>query len=157
MESSAKTRLPLHSKGWFGDPGSREDWRGLRGKLVYFPLNPLQSSRDPLVTKSTLNGIIYPSSSLHITPNWYNPSLLFICTNGEKVKGSQRLYFLQLMPKGRNIKPKAKGPHHQTSKFFEMMIYVCLFNWYLMMKILVFIFQFGMLIFNWYILKSIPV
>jgi hypothetical protein len=26
----------------------------LRGKLVYFPLNPLQSSRDPLVTKSTL-------------------------------------------------------------------------------------------------------
>jgi hypothetical protein len=35
--------------------GSREDWRGLRGKLVHFPLNPLQSSRDPLVTKSTLN------------------------------------------------------------------------------------------------------
>jgi hypothetical protein len=26
----------------------------LRGKLVHFPLNPLQSSRDPLVTKSTL-------------------------------------------------------------------------------------------------------
>jgi hypothetical protein len=26
----------------------------LRGKLVYFPLNPLQSSRDPLITKSTL-------------------------------------------------------------------------------------------------------
>jgi hypothetical protein len=28
------------------------------GKLVYFPVNPLQSSRDPLVTKSTLNGIV---------------------------------------------------------------------------------------------------
>jgi hypothetical protein len=41
-------------QGWFGDPGSREDWRGLREKLVYFPLDPLQSSRDPLVTKSTL-------------------------------------------------------------------------------------------------------
>jgi hypothetical protein len=26
----------------------------LRWKLVYFPLNPLQSSQDPLVTKSTL-------------------------------------------------------------------------------------------------------
>jgi hypothetical protein len=27
----------------------------LRGNLVYFPLNTLQSSRDSLVTKSTLN------------------------------------------------------------------------------------------------------
>jgi hypothetical protein len=26
----------------------------LRGKLIHFPLNPLQSSRDPLVTKSAL-------------------------------------------------------------------------------------------------------
>jgi hypothetical protein len=26
----------------------------LRGKLVHFSLNPLQSSRDPLVTKSAL-------------------------------------------------------------------------------------------------------
>jgi hypothetical protein len=26
----------------------------LRGTLVYFPVNPLQSSRDPLVTKSIL-------------------------------------------------------------------------------------------------------
>jgi hypothetical protein len=33
----------------------------LRGKLVYFPLNPLQSSRDPLVTKSTLSEI-WPQS-----------------------------------------------------------------------------------------------
>jgi hypothetical protein len=40
--------------GLFGDRGSGEVWRGLRGKLVYFPLDPLQSSRDPLVTKSTL-------------------------------------------------------------------------------------------------------
>jgi hypothetical protein len=29
----------------------------LRGKLVHFPLNPLQSSRDSLVTKSTLRVI----------------------------------------------------------------------------------------------------
>lgn len=27
------------------------DHGGLKGKLVYFPLNPLQSPRDPLVTK----------------------------------------------------------------------------------------------------------
>jgi hypothetical protein len=30
------------------------------------------------------NDIIYPSSSLHNTLNWYNPSLLFTCTNGRK-------------------------------------------------------------------------
>jgi hypothetical protein len=29
----------------------------LRGKLVYFPLNPLQSFRDPFVTKSSLRSI----------------------------------------------------------------------------------------------------
>jgi hypothetical protein len=46
--------LSFNITGWFGDPGSREDRRGLRGKLVHFPLNPLQSSWDPLVTKSTL-------------------------------------------------------------------------------------------------------
>jgi hypothetical protein len=28
----------------------------LRGKFVYFPLNPLRSSRDPLVTKLALKG-----------------------------------------------------------------------------------------------------
>jgi hypothetical protein len=28
---------------------------GIEGKLVDFPLNPLRSSRDPLVTKSTLS------------------------------------------------------------------------------------------------------
>jgi hypothetical protein len=36
---------------------------------------------------------------------------------------------------GGNIKPKAKGPHHQLQKTFKMMIYVCLFNWYLMIEI----------------------
>jgi hypothetical protein len=30
----------------------------LRRKLVHFPLNPLQSSRDPFVTKSTLKGFL---------------------------------------------------------------------------------------------------
>jgi hypothetical protein len=29
----------------------------LRRKLVHFPLNPLQSSHDPFVTKSVLNGL----------------------------------------------------------------------------------------------------
>lgn len=41
-------------KSWFGVHESRGDWRILRGKLVYFSLNPLQSPREPLVTKSTL-------------------------------------------------------------------------------------------------------
>jgi hypothetical protein len=80
MESSAKTRLPLHS-----------------------------------------NGIIYPSPSLHNTPNWYNPSLLLTCTNGEKIKkGLSMSPFLAINAKGgENIKPKAKGPHHQFQNFWN--------------------------------------
>jgi hypothetical protein len=34
------------------------DQRRLRGKLVYFTLNPLQPSRDHLVTKSALRDIL---------------------------------------------------------------------------------------------------
>jgi hypothetical protein len=38
----------------------------LKGKLVYFPLNPLQSSRDPLVTKSTLTVKEIPTGGLRV-------------------------------------------------------------------------------------------
>jgi hypothetical protein len=63
-------------------------------------------------------GIIYPSSLLHNTPNWYNTSLLSICTNREKSnQGLSKCLFFEINAKGReNIKPKAKGPHHQFSK-----------------------------------------
>jgi hypothetical protein len=48
---------------------------------------------------------------------------------GEKVKRAlKRLRFWRLMPKGENIKPKAKGPHHhQFKKNFSIDIFwVCL-------------------------------
>jgi hypothetical protein len=68
---------------------------------------------------------------------------------GEKVvKGLKSLRFWRFMPKGERVLAQSKSTAPPTSKIFEMMIYVCLFNWYLMMKILVNIFQFGMLIFN---------
>jgi hypothetical protein len=67
-------------------------------------------------------GIIYLSPLLHNTPNWYNPSLLFTCTNGEKaLKGLSKSPFLAINAKGgENIKPKAKGPHHQFQKNSKM-------------------------------------
>jgi hypothetical protein len=96
MESSAKTRLPLHSIG-----------------------------------------IIYPSLSLHITPNWYNTSLLFICTNGEKVNKAHQVSVLAINAKGgESISPKQKN---RTTTF---------------RKILIDIFQIGMLFLNWYIFKT---
>jgi hypothetical protein len=81
MESSAKTRLPLHS-----------------------------------------NDIIYPSSSLRITPIWYNLSLIFCLPKGEKIiMGLSKSPFLAINAKGgENIKPKAKGPHHHHFKNFEI-------------------------------------
>jgi hypothetical protein len=51
--------------------------------------------------------------------NWYNLSLTFTCTNeGESnKKGSQESPFLAINAKGgEDIKPKAKGPHHQLEK-----------------------------------------
>jgi hypothetical protein len=90
MESSTKTRLPLHS-----------------------------------------NGIIYPSPSLHNTPNWYNPSLLFTCTNGEKVKMALNVSsFGDSCQRGEDIKPKAKGPHHQFQKIQNTAL-IDIFHWYL--------------------------
>jgi hypothetical protein len=35
------------------------------GKLVHFPLNPLQSSCDPLVTKSSLNVVMIDNIYVH--------------------------------------------------------------------------------------------
>jgi hypothetical protein len=69
MESSAKTRLPLHS-----------------------------------------NGIIYPSSSLRITPIWYNLSLIFHLPKGRKYKkGLSISPFLAINAKGGEIlSPKQK-------------------------------------------------
>jgi hypothetical protein len=57
------------------------------------------------VTKTRLplhsNGIIYLSSLLHNTPNWYNPSLLSICTNREKSnQGLSKFPFLEINAKG---------------------------------------------------------
>jgi hypothetical protein len=85
IESSAKTRLPLHSIG-----------------------------------------IIYHSPSLHITPIWCNLSLIFTYTNGGLSKeGLSTSLFLAINAKGgEDIKPKAKGPHHQVFKNFEMKIYL---------------------------------
>jgi hypothetical protein len=39
----------------------------LRGKLVHFPLNPLQSSRNPLVTKRGTNVNIRPNDKNSFT------------------------------------------------------------------------------------------
>jgi hypothetical protein len=54
-------------------------------------------------------GIFYPSSLLR-TPFWYNPSLLFTYTNGEKVlKGLTKSPFLAINAKGgESISPKQK-------------------------------------------------
>jgi hypothetical protein len=59
-------------------------------------------------------------------------------TNGEKIKRAlKRLRFWRLMPKGRNIKPKAKGPHHHQFKIFKLIYFGYIYlqelfqNWYL--------------------------
>jgi hypothetical protein len=64
------------------------------------------SSKTRLPLHST--GIFYPSSLLR-TPNWHNPSLLFICTNGEKVQRAHKsLSFWRLMPKGEKVLAQSK-------------------------------------------------
>jgi hypothetical protein len=79
MESSAKTRLPLHSID-----------------------------------------IIYPSPSLHITPNWCNLSLIFTCTNGEKVQGLSKSPFLAINAKGGEIlSPRQKDRTTNFKKNFQ--------------------------------------
>lgn len=65
------------SQGWFGDPRSQEDRRGLKKKLVYFPLNPLQFSRDLLITKSTLTVMFFLKWTLTVMlPAWFFSYLL---------------------------------------------------------------------------------
>jgi hypothetical protein len=75
------------------------------------------------------NGTIYPSSSLHNTPNWYNlHSYLLVPMGRESNKGLSQSLFLAINAKGgESIKPKAKGPHHH-------LILNCvskIFNWYI--------------------------
>jgi hypothetical protein len=66
------------------------------------------------VTKTRLplhsNGIIYPSSLLCSLQNWYNPSLIFTCTNvGENKIGLSKSPFLAINAKGEKIlSPKQK-------------------------------------------------
>jgi hypothetical protein len=64
-------------------------------------------------------GIIYSSSSLHITLQIGIILTHISFTNGgEKRKGSQSLRFLAINTKGgESIKPKAKGPHHLLQNF----------------------------------------
>jgi hypothetical protein len=53
-------------------------------------------------------GMFYPSSLLR-TPNWYIPSLLFTCTNGEKVYRAHKVSVLAINAKGGEIlSPKQK-------------------------------------------------
>jgi hypothetical protein len=67
----------------------------------------------------------YPAHS----PNWYNPSLIFTCTNGgERNKGSQRLRFWRFMPKREKIlSPKQKDCTTNLKKI-EMKIYLVFTN-----------------------------
>jgi hypothetical protein len=64
------------------------------------------------------------------TLNWYNPSLFFTCTNGEKVlKGSQSFYFWRLMPKGeRLLSPKQKDRTTTNLKKFQNKILIDIFH-----------------------------
>jgi hypothetical protein len=58
-------------------------------------------------------GIIYPSPSLCTALHFGIIFTLITHTIEEKVKRAlKRLRFWRLMPNGRYIKPKAKGPHH---------------------------------------------
>jgi hypothetical protein len=111
--------------------------RRLKGK---WSLRRRQGFRSTLSVSFTLR---HHSTSLS---NWYNLSLIFTCTNGgESKKGSQKTPFLAINAKGgESISPKQKDRTTKLPKFFEMMIYVCPFNWYLMMKIL-----------SWYISKLV--
>jgi hypothetical protein len=103
-------------------------------------------TRLPLPMASTLSvsfTLRHHSTSLS---NWYNLSLIFTCTNGgESNKGLSKSPFLAINAKrGEILSPKQKTAP-PNFKIFEMMIYICFFNWYLMMKIL------SWYISNWYV------
>jgi hypothetical protein len=61
----------------------------------------------------------------HVTFYWYDPSLIFTLPFGRSCeKGLSSSPFLVINAKGgENIKPKAKGPHHQFQNFHK-----CLFQ-----------------------------
>jgi hypothetical protein len=95
-------------------------------------MESLAKTRLPLHS----NGIIYPSPSLHNTPNWYNLHSSLLVPMGRKYKGLSKFPFLAINAKGgESIKPKAKGPHHH-------LILNCV------SKFLIGIFQSGMFIFH---------
>jgi hypothetical protein len=99
MESSAKTKLPLHS-----------------------------------------NGVIYPSPSLRITPNWYNLSLIFTYTKGgESKKGLSKSPFLAINAKGGEIlSPKQKDRTTNFKNFRNEDLFgyhkSLFFNWYIVIS-----------------------
>jgi hypothetical protein len=84
--------------------------------------------------KTTLSlnsiGIIYPLPVFHHLSNWYNPSLLFTCTNEEKVsKGLTKSSFLAINAKGgESISPKQKDC---TTIFRNFLIDMFIFNWHI--------------------------
>jgi hypothetical protein len=70
---------------------------------VYFYTKSYIEREREYSTKTRLplhsTDIIYSSSSLHTTPNWYNLPLIFICTNGEKAQGLTKSLFLVINAK----------------------------------------------------------
>jgi hypothetical protein len=77
-----------------------------------------------------LHRIIHPSPSLHITLQFGIIFTHLLFAKGEKVKGLSNVsIFGDSCQRGRNIKPKAKEPHHhQFSKVFKEV-----FIWYKML------------------------
>jgi hypothetical protein len=67
-------------------------------------MESLAKTRLPLYS----NGIIYPSSSLHITLNWYNFHSYYLYQWGESKKGSQKTLFLLINAKGGEILSQSK-------------------------------------------------
>jgi hypothetical protein len=67
-------------------------------------------------------GNIYSLPVLRHLSDWYNPSLIFILSMGEKIdKGLQRSLFLAIMPKEEKIlSPKKKDRTTTISKIFKM-------------------------------------
>src|SRR5688572_26671371 len=85
--------------------------RRLKGK---WSLRRRQGFHSTLSVSFTL---CHHSTSLS---NWYNPSLTFTCTNGEKVyTGSQRLRFWRLMPKGERVLAQSKRTAPPNFKKFR--------------------------------------
>jgi hypothetical protein len=102
------------------------------------------SAKTRLPLHST--GIIYPSSSLHITLNWYNLHSYYLYQWGESKKGSQVSLFLAINAKGGEIlNPKQKDHTTTISNFSKSSFQLVYF------KLVLFsigILQIGMFIFK---------